>query len=110
MVFQSAGEEAEIHDARWGGETQAVGCDQALVAVGTLHEFVAEAGAPVRSVGRGLGKGLKMQPAGVVASDFDGEGVVEAEWRAKRKMESLRVFRLNAIVDRVPIGAWRVLG
>src|SRR6202142_2548738 len=82
-VLESAGEEAEVHDAGRGGEAQAVGCDQALIAVGTLHEFVAESGTPLRSVGGGLRKRLQMQAAGVVAANLDGEGIVETEWRAQ---------------------------
>ena len=54
LFFEGAGQQAQIHDARRVGEVQAVGGDQALVAVGTLHEFVAESGAPVGRVGGGL--------------------------------------------------------
>src|SRR6266498_1662344 len=109
MIFESAGEQAEVHDARRSGETQAVGCDQALVAVGALHELVPKAGAPLRSVRGGLRECLQMQATGVLASNFDGEGVVEAEGRAEGQVETLLVFRLHAIVNRFPICCGRLL-
>src|SRR5438045_3240011 len=99
MIFERAGEEAEVHDAWRRGETQAVGCDQALVAVGTLHEFVAEACAPLRSVRGGLGERLQMQTASVLASNLDGKSVIEAERRAERQVEAIFVFRLDAVVN-----------
>src|SRR5258707_10655934 len=100
MVLESAGKKAEIHYARRCGKTQAVGGDQALISIGTLHEFVAETSAPLRRVGRGLRDRLKMQTARVLASDLNGERIVEAERRAERQMESPLIFRADAIVNR----------
>ncbi len=93
FVLERAGEQAQVHDARGLGETQAVGGGQALVAVGTLHELVAESGAPLRSVGGGLRDGLQAEPAGVVAADLDGEGVIESERLADREIEIARRTR-----------------
>src|SRR5690242_5860890 len=50
MIFESASEEAEVHDSRWRGEMQAVGRGQPLVAVRALHEFITECGTPLRRV------------------------------------------------------------
>ena len=47
LFFQGAVEEAQVHDFGVAGEGQAVGVGQAAIAVGALHEFVAEAGAPL---------------------------------------------------------------
>ena len=63
---------------------QAVGGGQAFVAVGTLHEFVAESGAPLGSVRCGLRNRFQVEAAGVVAANFYGEGVVESERRRPR--------------------------
>src|SRR5437867_3756737 len=105
MVSESAGEQAEVHDARRRGETKAIGCDQAFVAVGTLHEFVAEPGAPLRSVCGSLRQGLKMQAAGVFAANFDGKSVVESQRRTEGQMESFFIFRPHAVVNCFAIGA-----
>src|SRR5215472_16637585 len=53
-VFEGAGEQAEVHDARRFGETQAVGRGESPVAVGALHEFVSETGTPGGGVLGGL--------------------------------------------------------
>src|ERR1700685_3831765 len=80
LVFEGAREQAEIHDLRGFGEAQAVGGDESFVAVGTLHEFVAKSGAPLRSIGRGLCDGFQVEAAGIFAANLDSEGVVEAKW------------------------------
>ena len=90
------------------GEAEAVGCGQASVAVRTLHELVTETGAPLRGVGGGLGDGLQVEAAGVVATDFDGEGVVEAEGRAHGQIESRGIFGFHAGVD-ILLGACGIL-
>ena len=88
FILERAGEQAQVHDAGRLGETQAVGRGQSFVAVGALHEFVAESGAPLRSVGGGLRDGFQMQAAGVFAANFDGECVVEAERLADVEIET----------------------
>src|SRR6185369_10131212 len=99
MVLKRASEQAEIHDARRRGEMQAVGRDQALVAVGTLHEFVSEARPPLRSVRSGLRNRLQMQAAGIVAPNFNGKSVVESKWRPQRQMKTFLVFRVHALIN-----------
>src|SRR5580693_9418169 len=99
LVLQGASEKAEIHDLRRGGEVQAVGGHQSFVAIGTFHEFVTESGAPLRSVGSGLRDGFQTQAAGVVAANFDGESVVEAERCAHGQIEALLIFGLNLAVN-----------
>ena len=106
--LEGPGEQAEVHDSWGGGEMQTVGCGQAAVTVGPLHELVAESGAPVGGVGGGLGDGFKVQAAGVFAPDFDGEGVVETEGPADCEMEALGIFSLDAGVD-VFFAAFRIL-
>ncbi len=105
LVFQGAGQQAQVHDLRRAGEMQAVGGGKSFVAVGTLHEFVAETGAPLWSVRRGLRDGFQAEAASVVAANFDGESVVEAEWRAHGEVEALHIFRLDLVVDFFMIGA-----
>jgi hypothetical protein len=97
-------EEAEIHDAGRGGEFQIVGAGEAGVAVGAFIEFVAEAGAPLRSDGGGAGNCGEMVEAGVGSADDDGEGVVEAEGGKDFEMEALRVFIVNFLEDGLGIG------
>ena len=92
VIFQGAREKAEIHDARWHGELQAVSCDQPFIAIRALHEFVAEAGTPLRSVLRGLRESLQMQAAGVVAANLDCKCIVEAERRSQCEMKAALVF------------------
>src|SRR5207248_3060404 len=99
MVFERAGKEAEVHDARGRGETKSVGRDQALVAVGALHEFVTESGAPLRSVLGCLRNCLQMQAAGVIASNLDRESIVEAECRTEGQMKAALVLGFHAIVN-----------
>ena len=79
LVLERAGQQAQVHDARGLGEAQAVGCRQTLVTIGTFHELVTETGAPLRSVGGGLGDSLQAQATRVFAADLDGEGVIESE-------------------------------
>ena len=99
FVLERAGQQAQVHDARGFGEAQAVGCGQALVAVGTLHELVAEAGAPLRRIGGGLGDGLQAEAARVFAADLDGEGVIESESLADLEIETPGVFGLDLVVN-----------
>src|SRR5580704_14329657 len=54
LVFQGASEQPQIHDLRRSGKTQAVRGDESFIAVGTLHEFITESGAPLRRVSCGL--------------------------------------------------------
>src|SRR5579872_5356531 len=84
---------------------QAVGGGESFVAVGTLHEFVAESGAPLGCVGRGLRDGFQSEAARVVASNFDGESIVEAERRAHGEVEALGIFSFYLIVDFFMVGA-----
>ena len=106
--LQGAGEQAEVHDSWRGGEVQTVGCGQAAVTVGALHELVAESGTPVGGVGGGLGDGSQVEAARVFAPDFDGEGVVETEGAADCQLEARRIFSLDAGVD-VFFAAGRIL-
>src|ERR1700722_7486554 len=98
-VFQGASQETQIHDPGIAGEMQAVVGGKSLVAVGALHEFVAESGAPFWRVRRGLRDGFQAQKASIFTSNFDGEGVVEAEWRANHQGETLCIFRLDFVVN-----------
>src|SRR5580704_5632179 len=84
---------------------QAVGGGESLVAVRAFREFVTESGAPLWSVGGGLRDGFQSQTAGVVAADFDGEGIVEAEGWSQGEVESLRIFGLDLLVDPLAVGA-----
>ena len=99
LVLESARQQAQVHDARGLGEAQAVGCGQALVTIGTLHELVTEAGAPLRRVGGCLGDGLQAEPAGVFAADLDGEGVIESESLSDLEIETPGVFGLDLVVN-----------
>ncbi len=99
MSLESARQQAQVHDARGLGEAQAVGCRQPLVTVGTFHELVTEAGAPLRRVGGGLGDGLQAEPAGVFTADLDGEGVIESESLAELEIETPGVFGLDLVVN-----------
>ena len=83
FVGERARQQAEIHDARRFCETQAVGCGQSFVAVGALHEFVAKAGTPLRSVGGRLRDCFQAETASVFAADFDGESVIEPKSLAR---------------------------
>ncbi len=91
------------------GETKSVGCRQSLVAVGTSHELVAEAGTPFWSVGGGLRDGLQAEPAGVLAADFDGEGVIESKRLPDREIKLPGVFGLDALVNLFGIARRRLL-
>src|SRR5204863_579716 len=103
MILESAGEQAKFHDARRTAEAQAIGGSEALVAVGALHKFVTESGAPLPGLRGGLRKRLQMQAASVVAADFDGKGVVESERRTEGQVEALFVTGLHAIENSFPV-------
>src|ERR1700683_1194467 len=48
-IFQCGREQAQIHNAGWGGKVQTIGRGQSSIAIGTLHELVAESRSPLRS-------------------------------------------------------------
>src|SRR5258705_3263399 len=92
FLLQSACEKSEVHDA-WGlGEIQVVGGGESFVAVRTLHEFVTEAGTPLRRVRSGLGDRLQMQPARIVTAKHDGERIVETERGTESQAKAPFVF------------------
>ena len=82
LLFQSAGEEAQIHDARRLGKAQAISCSQSFVAVWPFHEFVAEPCSPMRSISGYLRDGFQVKTLGIFAADFNGERIVESKRRA----------------------------
>src|SRR5207237_4604622 len=79
LVFQGASEQAEVHDARRSGKAQAIGCGQAFVTVWALHELITETGVPLRRVGGSLRDGLQAEAAGILATNFNRESIVESE-------------------------------
>src|SRR5258705_11344293 len=99
LVFKRAIQQAKIHDARWFGEAQAIRGGQAFVAVGPLHELVAEARAPLRSIGGGLRNCFEAETPCVFATDFDGKSIVEAQRRNQREAEALLVFGFHPSVN-----------
>ena len=109
LFFESAGEQPKIHDARRLGEAQTVGCRQSLIAVGALHEFVAESGAPFGSVGGCLRDRLQAEAAGVLTANFDREGVIEAKGLADVQIELPGVFGFDLVVNLCGIAGRRLL-
>src|SRR5215469_7965829 len=101
LVLQGPRQQTKIHDARRLGKMQVIGGNQSLEAIGPLHEFVAKAGAPMRRVGGSFGDGCQMQAASIVAANFNGEGVVEAERRTDCQMKTAGVLTLHHVVDLV---------
>src|SRR5579862_1133010 len=83
---------------------QVVGGGQAFVAVGALHEFVAESSAPVGCMWRGLADRLQAKAAGILAADFYRESVVESEWRADFQIELFLILCFDFVVDFFAIG------
>ena len=49
MFFQGRSQQAEIHDAWRRCKVKTIGRGQSRVAIGTFHEFISEAGMPLRS-------------------------------------------------------------
>ena len=99
LVFERAGEQTEVHDARRLGEAQAVSRRQSLVTVRAFHEFVAEAGAPFRGVGGRLRDGLQAEAAGIFTANLYGEGVVESECLAYFQIELPRVLGFDLLIN-----------
>ena len=77
--IECAVEQAEVHGARRSVEMQIVSGAQPGQAVGALLEFVSNAEAPLRRVGRGLAECGEMKALRVVSADDHGEGIFEAE-------------------------------
>src|SRR4029079_18957817 len=75
---QRAVEKAEVHDANLL-EGEAVSAREAGIPVGALLELVAEAGTPAGGDAGGVGDLANIVSCGVVATDHEGERVVEAE-------------------------------
>ena len=98
LFFQRSIEQPQIHDARLGGEAQSIGVDEPVVAVGPLHEFVTEAGAPPACVRRQVGDGAQAQASGVAAAYHNREGVIESQRRSDFEVESIPVAFTNAPV------------
>src|SRR6185437_947968 len=90
--FERAIEQAKIHDARRGGEFEAISLHESVVTVRTLHELVAEAGSPGRSVTNSLRNRKQLMAARIWSANHDSETVIEAERRLGQKIETPRVF------------------
>ena len=103
MIDESTIDQAEVHDSRRFGEMEIVACYEAGEAVGTLDEFVADAGAPFGGDGSEVGNFLDMKFLRVVAADDDGERVFEAERLGDFEVEVVGVKLLDAVVDGVRI-------
>src|ERR1700686_1508235 len=103
MILESAGEKAEVHDARWRGETQAVSRYQPLVAVRALHELVTEPGAPLLSVRCCLRESVQVKAPRVLATNCDSKSVVEAKRMAEGQVGPALIFGFDAIVNRFSI-------
>src|SRR4029077_8460636 len=80
-------------------EPQAVAGNQTFVAIGTLHEFVSETGAPLRRKRSGLGERLKVQPASVVAADHHRKGVVKAKRRPDAEAKLCFIAPFHSLID-----------
>ncbi len=105
LVDESAIDQAEVHDAGRRREMQGVEPAPAAKAVGTLEEFVAEAGAHFRSVGDEVAGVAEMEALGVFAADDHRESVLKAERLGNFQVETLGVALFHAIVDIVWIAA-----
>ena len=91
----------EIENSWRRRESQAVGARQARIAVGALHEFVAETRRAIAAcMPRPRDSVFRLQAARVFAANHDRERVVESERRQHVELESLLVFALHAVEDR----------
>ncbi len=105
MIFECASQQTEIHDARRTREAQAVTCDEPFVAIRTLHEFVSEPGAPLRSKRRGLRERLQVQPSRIRAANHHGESVVETKRRPHGETELAFIAPLYVSIHFVLVAA-----
>ena len=108
FVPEGARQQTQIHDAGRLGEAESVGRRQSLVAVGALHEFVAEAGTPLRSEGGRLRDGFQTQAASVIAANFYGEGVIKSEGLADVEIETAGILGLDLVVNLLGIAGRRL--
>ncbi len=103
MFLERSIEQSQIHDARFAREFEAVGTRQSTIAVGTFHEFITEAGAPLGAMRRHVRDGAQPEALCILAANHDGEGIVESERRANLKSEAIAVAVSNGTVDRVSV-------
>src|ERR1700758_4916739 len=109
FVDESAIDQAEVHDAGRRDKVQAVELAPAGEAVGTLEEFVAEAGAHFGSVGDEVAGIAEMEALSVFAADDHGESVLKAERLGDFEIETLGVAFFHAIVDVAWVAARRIV-
>src|ERR1700686_1872470 len=103
--FECPRNQAEIHDARRFREAQAVAGDQTFVSIGTLHELIPKARAPLRSKRSGLRQRLKVQLASVVAADHHRKGVVKAKRWPDAEAELCFIALLHASINFLLVAA-----
>jgi hypothetical protein len=106
LVDEGAIDQAKVHDTGRRGEMQAVESAPATKAVGTLEEFVAEAGAHFGGVGDEVAGVAEVEALGVFAADDHGESVLETEWFGDFQVETLGIALFDAIVDVAWVAAW----
>ena len=99
MINEGAIEKAEVHDVRRSGEVEIVAGTPAGESVGTLEEFVTDAGVPLGSDGSEVGHDAEVESLRVALADDHGERVFEAERFAEVEIEFLGVLLLDAIVN-----------
>src|SRR5438309_8350401 len=103
MFLECSVEQAQIHDARRGGELQSIGARQARVTVGAFHEFVTKTGAPSGSVSDEVRDGAQFEFLRVFIANHNGKRIVESERRANLKTEAIPVGISNRAVDRLGV-------
>ena len=105
LLFERSGDQTEIHDARRLRKAQAVGCDQALVAVRPLHEFVSKTSPPLWRIGRSLGDGAQVEFARIIAANHHRKSVVESQRRTEREAEPAFIALLHTLIDILLVAA-----